>query len=173
MRRILLTLIFGVIAVSSVDAQEKDVVHSELNIEQSEFGEIPDSLYRLEADGEVPFEYLSKEAIIRFDESKGNIISIIDYHIRIKVYSDDELKKTEASIIGIPFYSSDDMEEIINIRAITHQPDGTKDALDESEVRTVDLNTRYKIREFTMPDVQKGSIIEYSYRVIRKYIEEL
>lgn len=173
MRKVLLTLILVVFAVLSVHAQESEVIHSKLDIEQSEFGEIPDSLYRMEASREVPFEFLSKEAIIRFDERKGNIVSIIDYHIRIKVYSDDELKKTEASIVGIPYYSSDDMEEITNIRAITHQPDGSKEMLDDSEVRTVDLNTRYKVREFTMPNVQKGSIIEYSYRVVRRYIEEL
>jgi len=173
MRKVLLTLFLFIVVVFSAQAQEKNIIHSQLVIEQSEFGEIPDSLYRLEATGETPFEYLSKEAIVRFDERKGNIVSIIDYHIRIKVYSDDELKKTEASLIGIPFYSSDDMEEIINIRAITHQPDCSRDRLDESEVRTVDLNTRYKVREFTMPNVQKGSIIEYSYRIIRKYIEEL
>ena len=173
MRKVLLTLFLFIAVVFSAKAQEKNIIHSQLVIEQSEFGEIPDSLYRLEATGETPFEYLSKEAIVRFDERKGNIVSIIDYHIRIKVYSDDELKKTEASLIGIPFYSSDDMEEIINIRAITHQPDCSRDRLDESEVRTVDLNTRYKVREFTMPNVQKGSIIEYSYRIIRKYIEEL
>ncbi len=173
MRKVLLTLFLFIVVVFSAQAQEKNIIHSQLVIEQSEFGEIPDSLYRLEATGETPFEYLSKEAIVRFDERNGNIVSIIDYHIRIKVYSDDELKKTEASLIGIPFYSSDDMEEIINIRAITHQPDCSRDRLDESEVRTVDLNTRYKVREFTMPNVQKGSIIEYSYRIIRKYIEEL
>jgi len=172
-KKVLLILFMVMTTALIVQAQENGVIQSQLNIERSEFGEIPDSLYSLEGTGGVPFEYLSKEAIVRFDERKNNIVSIIDNHIRIKVYSDDELEKMEASLIGIPFYSSDDMEEVINIRAITHQPDGSKNRLDESDVRTVDLNTRYKVREFTMPNVQKGSIIEYSYRVIRRYIEEL
>ncbi|MGF1670309.1 MAG: DUF3857 domain-containing protein [Balneolaceae bacterium] len=168
----LVTILLSAVAYG-VQAQERGVIRSALDLQESEFGVIPDSLYKISRSDGTPFEYLLKEAVVRFDEIKGNIVSIIDYHIRIKVYSDDELAKTEASLVGIPYYYSDNMEEIVNLKAITHQPDGSKDELNQDDFRTVDLNTRYKVREFTMPNVQKGSIIEYRYRVIRRYIEEL
>jgi hypothetical protein len=76
-------------------------------------------------------------------------------------------------MVGIPFYFADDIERIVNLEAVTHQPDGTQSRLDRRDTGTVDLNTRYRILEFEMPDVQQGSIIEYKYTVERRYIEEL
>ena len=154
-------------------AQEMGVIRGDLNVEISNFGELPDSVYQMDRRDGSPYEYLLKESIVRFDEVKGNIVSIIDYHIRIKVYTDDPIQKTEASLVGIPFYFEDNMESVVDIRAVTHHPDGSKIELDEDEIRTVDLNSRYKVKEFTMPDVEKGSVIEYKYRVMRRYIEEL
>ena len=84
-----------------------------------------------------------------------------------------ELEQAEAGLIGIPFYFKDGIETISNLEAITHQPDGSQVRFDVETTRTVDLNSRYKIIEFEMPEVQQGSIIEYKYTLERRYIEEL
>ena len=137
------------------------------------FGDISES--DLEADGDhgYPYEYLKKETLIRVQERDRGIVAMVDNLIRIKVHTDDALEKAEASMVGIPYYFADDVERIVNFEAVTHHPDGTQSRLERGNTATVDLNTRYRILEFEMPDVEQGSIIEYKYTLERRYIEEL
>lgn len=137
------------------------------------FGTVGQQELQKTADHEYPYEYLLKESSIRFDERGSSIIAIIDHLVRIKVHSDEPIEIAEASLVGIPFYFADNMERIVNLDGITYQPDGTRSYLDQDETRMVDLNSRYRIIEFEMPDVQQGSVIEYRYRMERRYIEEL
>jgi hypothetical protein len=141
--------------------------------ETVQFGEIPDSLFDLEVNHDYPFEYLLNRVETRFTEAGGRIIAILDYHYRIRVLTDEPQYLAEAALVGIPYYYHDDLEEITSIQAITVQPDGEISELDESEISTAELNSRYRIREFLMPSVQPGSILEYRYRVQRRYIDEL
>lgn len=138
------------------------------------FGRIEEeTLSAQSASHSYPYEYLLNEASVRFDERSEGIVAVIDYLVRIKVYSDDPLEITEASLVGIPFYFQNNIEKVINLEGITHAPDGSKTVLNEGEVRTMDLNSRYKTLEFEMPDAKEGSVLEYKYTVERRYIEEL
>ncbi len=141
--------------------------------EVSGFGDIPDSLFHRQPDHDYPFEYLLNRVETRFTTRADRVVAILEYHYRVKVFSDDPNLMAEAALVGIPYYFADDLEEIIQIEGATYQPDGTVTELDEEEIRTADLNSRYKIKEFIMPDIQKGSIFEYRYVVHRRYIEEL
>ena len=137
------------------------------------FGNIPDEEFYYEPSHTYPYEYLRKQSFMRLPETGRNLVAIIDYLVRIKVFSDDPFDIAEAAMVGIPFYFADDIERIANLEGITHHPDGTRSYLHRNDTRIVDLNSRYKIIEFEMPDVQKGSIIEYKYTLERRYIEEL
>lgn len=139
----------------------------------NKFGSVPHSQFTEDPDHDYPFEYLLKESSIQTVERQDGIVAITDNLVRIRVLSDDQLEKAEASLIGIPFYFQDGIETINNLEAITHQPDGSRVRFNTNNVRTVDLNSRYKIMEFEMPEVQQGSIIEYKYTLERRYIEEL
>lgn len=120
-----------------------------------------------------PHEYLLNETSIRFEERENGIVAVIDYLKRIKIYSDDSLELAQAALVSIPFYFADGIERIINIRGTTHHPDGSKTEFNPDDVRTVDLNSRYKTVEFEMPGVEAGVILEYRYTLERRYIEEL
>ena len=137
------------------------------------FGDIPDEEFYHEPDHSFPFEYLRKQSFVRLPETGRNLVAVIDYLVRIKIFSDDPFDFAEAAMVGIPFYFADDIERIVNLEGITHQPDGTRRYLHRNDTRIVDLNSRYKILEFEMPDVKQGSIIEYKYTLERRYIEEL
>jgi hypothetical protein len=137
------------------------------------FGVITDEELYYEPSHSYPYEYLSKQSFVRLSETGRNLVAVIDYLIRIKVFSDDPFDIAEAAMVGIPFYFADDIERIMNLEGITHNPDGTRSYLHRNDTRIVDLNSRYKIIEFEMPDVQKGSVIEYKYTLERRYIEEL
>ncbi|MEX2367992.1 MAG: hypothetical protein WD510_00675 [Balneolaceae bacterium] len=141
--------------------------------EEVEFGGVPDSLFGIQPEHGFPYEYLRKTVDVSFSDENGNIVAYLDYLVRIKVYSDEPIEWAEAGLIGIPFYAFNDMERVTGLEAMTHQPDGSREHLNREEVSTVDLNSRYKIREFMMPGVRQGSVIEYRYRKSRRYIEEL
>ena len=167
---ILFSLIFG--AVASLAAQEQDELLNEIRIFEK-FGYVNPMDIDRKPDFEYPYQYLLREASIRFDQRSSGIVALIDHLIRIKVYTDDPISKTEAALVGIPFYFSENMERITNLEGITHQPGGEYNYFSGEDARIVDLNSRYKILEFEMPEVQQGSVIEYKYTLERRYIEEL
>lgn len=137
------------------------------------FGQISHNDLNLDANHDHPYEFILKESAIRMVEDGRTISASIDYLIRIKVYSDEPLSIAEASLVGIPYYFADGIEQILHIEGVTHQPDDSRSFLSPDRLRMADLNSRYRMIEFEMPDVRQGSVIEYKYRLERRYIEEL
>lgn len=159
---------FGFISVAGAQFIEDEIPPPDYR-----FGVIPASLFEIQPDHDYPFEYLLKDSYVNFREDQGSIKAIIQYLVRIKVYTDDPVHQTEAALVGIPYYDSGNMETVTGIEGITHLRNGNKIPLNVETVRTVDLNSRYKIKEFEMPGSEKGAIIEYRYTITRRYIEEL
>jgi len=139
----------------------------------ADFGNISTEMLEMKPDHQYPFEYLTKRASIRFVEDSGGIRAIIDHLVRIKVYTEEQLELADASLISIPYYDADQMEQIQNLEAATHLKNGRMVRLDDETVSTSQLNSRYNILEFEMPDAEGEAIFEYKYTVNRRYIEEL
>ena len=134
---------------------------------------IPDSLFneaRLSAAPDVPFTYALKSLDVTFEEEEQSIVAVLQYHVRVKVF-DASVK--EASIVGIPYYFENDIERVSDISAVTWQSPNKRVPLSNDQIRTINVNSRYNVKEFTMPAVQNGSIIEYKYTIRRRYLEEL
>ncbi len=139
----------------------------------AEFGSIPDSLFEMPApadEEDAPYMITNKELDVSFQEADDSIIAVLEHHFRLKIFDADE---REASIIAIPYYYLDDMERITTVEAYTYLPSGERVALSEQDIRTVNVNSRYNVKEFAMPAVEDGAIIEYRYTIERQYIEEL
>ncbi|MDZ7772066.1 MAG: DUF3857 domain-containing protein [Balneolaceae bacterium] len=140
------------------------------------YGEVPDSLLNLRpsdlpsfARG-APWLYAHKELYVTFDDESGSVVAVLHHIVRIKVF---DASAREASVVSIPWYFDQEMEQIQELRAATWHPDGSRVALADSGRRVINVNARYNIMEFTMPDVTDGSVLEYSYKVRRRYIQEL
>jgi len=161
-----------ILCSGDIVAQDDSQILEDLKIFE-QFGSVPDSLFRAEPDHSYPFEVINKKAAVQILERNRGITAVIDYLVRIKVYSDDPLEITEASLVGIPFYFADGIERVVNLEGITHHKEGGQTRLNTENTRTVDLNSRYKVLEFEMPDAGEGDIIEYKYTLERRYIEEL
>lgn len=157
------------------------LIPGELVAQQSEnnsgifddFGTVSDTDLSLEPDHDFPYEYLMKNTSIHFREEDGSIEAVINHLVRIKIYTDDPLDIAEASLVGIPFYFADNMEQVENVEGFTHQPDGNRLSLDRSTETISEINSRYRFLEFEMPEPTQGSVLEYKYTVVRRYIEEL
>lgn len=140
---------------------------------QSEFNQLPDSLFadsQYPANPEVPFLYSLKKLDISFEETDQSIVAVLRYHVRVKIF---DSSVQEASLVGIPYYFEDNIEQVQDIRGVTWQSPQQKIELSAEQVRTINVNSRYNVKEFTMPAVTDGSVIEYVYTIRRRYIEEL
>ena len=156
---------------SEVDACAQQTSYADTLMER--IGNPPDSLFGMgtyQPDPEANYIYAYQGASIHFEQDEHSITAIIDHFTRLKVLTEDGKK---AALVDIPYYFDKDIEEIQGIRGYTYAPDGSRTPLDLSSIKNVNINSRYNVREFTMPDVKKGSVIEYRYRLKRKYIEEL
>nr|WP_286670541.1 DUF3857 domain-containing protein [Fodinibius salsisoli] len=97
-------------------------------------------------------------------------MAVLKHHTRLKIF---DASAREASVVTIPYYFEDNMEQLSDIQGITYLPNGERHRLDEGAIRTININSRYNVKEFTMPNVEDGAVVEYSYVVQRRYIEEL
>lgn len=140
---------------------------------QVHFGQAPDSLFnedRYPANPDVPFIYSLKKLDITFEQSQESIIAVMDYRVRVKIF---DSSIPQASIVGIPYYFKNNTEQITSIGGITYHSPTESVKLSEKNIRTINLNSRFNLKEFTMPAVEDGSVIEYTYQIRRRYIEEL
>jgi hypothetical protein len=95
--------------------------------------------------------------------SNDNTKAIETEYKRIKILNDDGKKFAD---IEIPYV--DRSARIEDIQARTIRPDGTSvtfqgQVFDRTAVKA--RRTKVQVKAFTLPEVQKGSIIEYSYTV--------
>lgn len=141
--------------------------------DKGRFGEIPDSLFSMESYSPFPsasYLYTLKELDITFDNDGNSIVALMDYYVRIKVF---DATAREVSLVAIPYFFDRGIEQVSNIEAATYHKSGRRIPLPENAIRTININSRYNVKEFTLPEVQDGAVLEYKYRIKRRYIEEL
>lgn len=164
-------LLFGL--HSSASAQVTDTLRWPKQLPKVEYGEIPDSLLQMnQYPGNPGLDYFFayKGLSIDFSLKKNSLVAYLTYLVRIKVLKQDGVK---ASVVDIPYYFQNDIEKVTSIEGHTIHPNGSRINLDSTKIRTIGVNNRYKLKEFQLPDVHPGSILEYRYTIRRRYIEEL
>ncbi|MDX1671557.1 MAG: DUF3857 domain-containing protein [Balneolaceae bacterium] len=140
---------------------------------EASFGSVPDSLLAMERyrpQPGAPYIIAHKEVDISFRQEDQSIVALLDYYVRIKIFNGEA---KQASVVAVPYYFDNEIEQVLDIRGYTHLPGGGRHALDQNAIRTINLNARYNVKEFTMPAIEDGAVLEYAYTIERKYIEEL
>lgn len=84
---------------------------------------------------------------------------------RIKIFDRTELKVAD---ISIPLYHSIDnkFEKIIDLEAFTYSRDGDRVIKKQVQAESIfeeKIDDFWSVKKFTFPDVQEGSILEYTY----------
>lgn len=100
---------------------------------------------------------LSDVGKLKFVIGQRGIRYAFERHRRVKI-----LKRAgfEYADIAIPFYSKDIVK---SLKAQIIQPTGKKNQLDKSAFFEEKVNEDVVVKKFAFPDVQEGSIVEYSY----------
>lgn len=137
-----------------------------------EYGVVPASSFAMSpADTSAnDFRYLYKGMEVRFEVLDNRIHALITHHIRIRVQT---LTGTLAGFVNIPLYADNNLETLDAIEGRTWTSPGSWVGVDTTTRRIVNVNERYAITEYTMPEVKPGVILDYRYTVRRRYLEEL
>jgi len=105
----------------------------------------------------------SSAMILYRDVHTDDVARVRTEYFRIKIFTDAGQKYADVEIPWVP-----KVTEVSDIRGRTVSPDGTAaDFNGEVFDKTVVKSRRFRVevKAFTLPAVQKGSVIEYSYRV--------
>lgn len=102
-----------------------------------------------------------------FELIKNQYRIIKEYHVKIKVLDEKGYNQSE---ISIPFYHKKSSSENVNkIMANTHNGNTIYNVL-PSHFHKNDLSENWSEIVFTFPKVQKGSILEYYYKITSPFI---
>lgn len=159
MSRFLIISLFYLFSISSLCSQMPDT-----------FGKITDfekNLVSYEKDSEAHAIYLYERGDNYFKVINRSIRLIKEYHAKIKILDEEGF---DIGTIEIPLYHNNNRaEKITKIKAVTHN-DGTQFNVLPSEMFTEEYSERWRIKKFTFPNLQKGSILEYSYTIVTPYV---
>lgn len=158
MKNLLLSLLMAIVSVNGL-AQRYS----------TEFGKVgKDELDLVSYDKDT-----SAEAVILYDIGMSRFIKtdngfevIFEHSKRIKILNESGMNYAE---FEIPYYRSGNIfEKVIELEAITYNFENgmlTKTLIDESTIHDEKVNDYWNVKKVAMPNVKKGSIIEFRYKL--------
>lgn len=137
------------------------------------FGEPTNYEYKLEEydrDPEAPAVVLYEKGEYTVDVADRYVRLIKKVHRKIKVF---DVTRYSDYTFEIPYYREKRVQEnITNFTALTHNG-SIKKYVSESAIFDTDENRNWSLRKFTFPDVQDGSILEYTYQIETPYLSNI
>lgn len=123
-----------------------------------------------DADPDAPAVVLYEKGIYSVDVADNYIRLIKNVHRKIKVF---DAKYFTDYTFEIPYFKEKNVQENIKkLTAITHYGK-IKKYVSEGAIFDTDENPNYSSLKFTFPDVQDGSILEYSYQIETPYFSNI
>jgi len=159
MKKLCLSSLILVAAIAAAQGQNYSMEFGKISREELELAEYaPDK---------------EAEAVVLFDMGKSHFVKSPDFFdviferiTRVKILTDAGVKWAE---VEIPFYQEGDIfEKVYDIEAYTYNLENgslTKNPLELSNVFTEKVNQYWDVKKFALPNVKKGSVIEYKYSV--------
>ena len=138
-----------------------------------EFGQLtPKELdfVKYEKDTTANAVYLYEKGENFFEVRNNQILLITKYHAKIKILTQEGFNQ---STISIPyFHNTNDTERVGLIQAVTHNK-STKRFLGKEAIFKIDKSQNRSEKRFTFPNVQIGSVLEYSYEIASPFYYNL
>ncbi len=106
--------------------------------------------------------------VIRVQDGGSRYESILERHKRIKILDKSAF---EYGDVEIPFYAKSERINQLKIRSIA--PNGKVTEVSKNNVFEGDYNEHWKNLRFSFPNLEVGSILEYSYTLTSDYIIQL
>lgn len=131
------------------------------------FGVIPQD----EFDMEFYVKDSTADAVVLYEKALAKVVMVNNrlrlqttYYYKIKIFDKND---NEHASVAIPLYNNlKSHEKVIKIKGITHNLENGKDVktfLDKKSIFTTKESEHWKEVKFTLPNIKKGSIIEYTF----------
>lgn len=121
------------------------------------------------ADAEVIREFGSGRILL--DDNSGSIYLLYTYHVKIKIFNTEGFQQGNIEV-PLNVYSTN-ADEISGVQATTYNYNNgqvIRTELNPKQVFTENHSKYLKLVKFTMPSLQPGSVIEYTYNIKRQSI---
>lgn len=124
------------------------------------------ALQKYDPDPEATGVVLYERGNYTIDEVDGYIRIIKLVHVKKKVFN---AKNFKHATVEIPYYRQDNIKEnVTNLKAITHNGQA-KEFVSQNAVFDSDETQYWSQKKFAFPNVQDGSILEYTYQIETPY----
>lgn len=149
-------------SLSGVYAQEQDYKPKLGYIDRTS---LEATAAKADSSAEAVFLYDSGNLRFSYDERKG-LVMLMDYWFRIKILKESALNRAS---VGLSYYDGSDLtkkESIYGLKAYTYNLEDNRIVTTELEKRSVKdekTSSDYRTQKFNLPNVKKGSVIEYFY----------
>ncbi|WP_347374279.1 DUF3857 domain-containing protein [Aequorivita sp. Q41] len=155
------TLLF--FAFSSIAQVSNIQSFGEPTSEELEMNEFP-------ADPEASGVILYKRGNYTVEAINGQLQLIKEIHIKTKVL---DAKKFKNNTVAISYYHEKNFkEQVTNLKAVIHNG-SKKEHVQQDAIFDVDESLNWSQKKFTFPNIQNGSILEYTYRIETPYFFSL
>jgi transglutaminase-like putative cysteine protease len=127
------------------------------------WGKIPDEELKMTTyalDTAAAAVVLADIGYFTYDLRAPDQLTELNVHRRIKILKRSGFSEGD---IEIPFYSKDRYQDIVQLKAQIFNPDGSKRSIEKKDFFEEKTAEGYTTKKFTFPEIQVGSIIEYSY----------
>lgn len=138
--------------------------------------ELLEKVYQLDSTAKAVYLYKKKNIYYEYDGTTGWRL-VTEVHERIKLYSKTE-QKAATKVIKL-FESGGVIEKVSSLKAYTYNLVGNKikkEKLNHKQIFKEETSKNWKTEKFTMPNLQDGSIVEWSYKKkspYHRYIDDI
>src|SRR5690554_3064631 len=160
---LVLFLLASTLSFSQLERTDTFGEPSTSDFELEEYKEEP------EATGAILYESANFYALSNI--KRNNVRLVKEIHRKIKVF---DAKKFDYATVEIPYYKGNEYygEEVKDFQAVTHN--GTvQHYVPHSSFYKTQKSGVGNVITFTFPDVQNGSILEYTYTIVSPYFFDL
>jgi hypothetical protein len=162
-----LTAIACFIAIYTAAAAQKDINYKFANVTVKDFDVSNDKIIDSDAAAIILYEAGATHFI---GNEKGWFSYVFTCTKKIKIINK---RAFDAANIGIGLYSKDDNAEVLSdVKATTYNLNNgsvSSTSLNKNDIFSEQEDKNHILKKFTLPAVQEGSIIEYTYTITSPY----
>jgi len=119
--------------------------------------------------------YLYKKRRTYATVTNGVIRLMTDVHVRLKIYNEEgfDWATEQQDLYGT---SNSNSEKLSNLKAVTYNLEGGKiiETKLEKDNVFVEQKSKYrKVKKFTMPNLKKGTVVEWKYKIYSPYFTQI
>jgi len=153
------------------------MITGSINAQELKFGkvskkELQEKFYPNDTSADAAVLYKKRRTYYNYNSNNGWSL-ITEVQERIKLYNKDGFDHATRKI---PIYHQSGKDESLSIKAYTYSLEGgkvKKTKLSKDNIFSEEISEHWSSKNFTMPDLKEGSIVEWKYTITSPYFSNI